>query len=287
VKRVAKVLQEPLLHFILAGAAIFGCYALVRRPAPADPANRAIRITEGDIEQLRRGWFSQWQRLPSPAELQDLVANRVREEVLSREALRFGLDRDDLIVRRRLAQKCEFLFHDLAPIKDPSDADLTAYLRAHARRYGSPTLLNFSQIYFSLDRGRADPEEDARRALESLLSGADPSMLGDPSLLETEVRDRSEEQVSRQFGGAFAVAVAKTGPGTWAGPLRSAYGWHLVKSGPRTPGQTPGLADVRGAVSRDWADDQRRAANEELLRRLRSRYDISIETVSPSPEARR
>ena len=281
------LLREPLLHFVLAGASIFGLYSLVHRPAPPDTTDRRIRISAGDIEQLRRGWFSQWQRPPSQAELQDLVANRVKEEILSREALQLGLDRDDLIVRRRLAQKFEFLSQDLIAVRDPSDADLNAYLAAHTDRYKVPTLLTFTQVYISLDRGRQAPEEDARKVLEQLRAGINPSTLGDPSILEAEVAAGTEEQVSRQFGGTFAAAVVKLDPGVWSGPWRSVYGWHLVKTAPRSIGRLPALTEVREAVVKDWTEDQRREANAELLRRLRGRYDITLETIPLPAEAHR
>lgn len=273
---LARIVREPLLHFVLAGAAIFGVYAAVRKPAPPDPTGRAIRITAGDLEQLRRGWFSQWQRMPSPAELQDLIALRVREEVLSREALKLGLDRDDVIVRRRLAQKFDFLTQDLIPVREPSDVELTAYLDAHADRYQTRTLMNFSQVYFSPER-RPSSEEEAREALRALRAGGDPRSIGDPTLLESEVRDETQDQVSRQFGGAFATAVLDLEPGIWSGPVRSTYGWHLVRAVSRSSGKAPPLAEVRSAVARDWAGDQRRAANDDLIRRLQGRYQITIE----------
>lgn len=281
------ILREPLVHFILAGAAIFGIYTVVHKPAPPDPADRKIRITQGDIEQLRRGWLSQWQRPPTPAELQDLVANRVKEEVLSREALQLGLDRDDLIVRRRLAQKFEFLSQDLLAVREPTDADLTAFLAEHTDRFQVRTLLNFSQVYLSQDRGRKAPEEDAKNVLDQLRAGADPATLGDPSILESEVHNRAEDEVSRQFGGSFAAGVVQLEPGVWSGPLRSVYGWHLVKAAPRSPGRLPALAEIRSAVAKDWTDEQRRQANEDLLRRLRGRYDITIETIPLPAEAHR
>jgi len=286
-KSIRAVLREPLVHFLLAGAAIFGVYAVVHRPAPKDPADRSIRITQGDIEQLRQGWLSQWQRLPSETELQDLVANRVKEEVLSREALQLGLDRDDLIVRRRLAQKFEFLSQDLIGVREPTEADLNAFLARHADRYQVPTLLNFSQVYISQDRGRKSPEEDANKILEQLRAGTDASTVGDPSILEAEVRNRAEDEVSRQFGGSFAAGVVTLEPGVWSGPLRSVYGWHLVKARPRSPGRAPALAEIRAAVVKDWNDEQSRSANEDLLRRLRARYDITIETTPLPAEALR
>src|SRR5262245_21680490 len=109
----SKILREPLVHFLLLGAAIFVFYGAVSE-APVSAARDRITVTAGDVDQLRGLWERQWQRPPTHEELRGLIEQHVHEEVLYREALALGLDRDDDVVRRRLAQKFEFLTEDIA-----------------------------------------------------------------------------------------------------------------------------------------------------------------------------
>ena len=47
-----------------------------------------------------------------------------------------GLDRDDMIVRRRLAQKMEFLAEDLSTVPEPTNAELETWFKQNASRLG-------------------------------------------------------------------------------------------------------------------------------------------------------
>jgi peptidyl-prolyl cis-trans isomerase C len=270
--------REPLVHFLAAGAIIFAVYALVRPATPAAGNSRVIRLTAGDLAQLREGWIAQWRRPPTAEELQGLIDNRIREEILSREALEMGLDRDDVIVRRRLAQKYEFLTQDLIEGKVAGDAELAATFAAHPERYRIEGSVSFTQVFFNA-------EEPARRALAQLRAGSAPGSVGDPTLLEAEVSGRREEEVARQFGGAFMEGISDAEPGTWTGPVRSAFGWHAVRIASRRRPRVPELSEVKDAVARDWRDGQRRALNDGLYQALKRRYEISIEAPGPSKPA--
>jgi len=272
---MGRLLREPLVHFIAAGALIFAVYAWIRPPQSSGSDPRRIRLTSGDLAQLQQGWLAQWRRSPTPQELQGLVDNRIREEILSREALELGLDRDDVIVRRRLAQKYEFLTQDIVALRTPTDAELAAYFTAHPERYGIEGGLTFTQVFFGA-------EERARTALDQLRSGAAPESLGDPTLLESAVRERRDEEVARQFGGAFVEGISRAATGTWTGPVRSAYGWHAVKIDRRQTARMPEFTEVKDAVARDWKDEQRREGNTALYQKLKQRYEITIETPPAS-----
>src|SRR5262245_17996470 len=129
-------LREPLLHFVLIGALLFAFTAW--RQQQQD--HNEIRITSGEIAQLAAFWETQSQRKPTADELRGLIEERIDEEVLAREAVRLGLDRDDVIVRRRLAQKMAFVSDDLAVMSEPAEADLRAYFDAHKEAYTTPDL---------------------------------------------------------------------------------------------------------------------------------------------------
>ena len=118
-----RLLKEPFLHFLLLGAALFALNVWRQKQRPAENATPRIEVTAAVVERLRSGYERQFHRTPDEDELRGLVTAHVREEVLCREALAMGLDRDDTIVRRRLAQKMEFLTDDIVGAAEPDEAD--------------------------------------------------------------------------------------------------------------------------------------------------------------------
>ena len=127
-----KLLREPLVHFLLLGAALFGVFALLGDRGSARPSH--IVITPGHLEHLLVSFTRTWQRPPTAPELAGLIDDAIREEVLYREAVAMGLDRDDTIVRRRLRQKLEFLTEETAEMAAPSDEELADLPAAASRR---------------------------------------------------------------------------------------------------------------------------------------------------------
>lgn len=270
--------REPLLHFFLLGALLFAGYGLLKPRSRPPLTSRRIDITSGEVDQLAQVFERQWRRPPTPAEFRGLIDDRIREEVLYREAIAMGLDRDDVVIRRRLAQKFQFLSEDLAEAHVPTDAELERYLASHRERYAAPARLTFSQLYFSRARRGSRAQPDAVRALEALRAGRTPppDLRGDPSLLQAEFVGMTLEEIGRAMGADFGAAVAQVSGLAWTGPLPSSYGWHVVKVERRVEATAPALATVRDAVRRDWDDEQRRSLNGELYRRLRERYEIVI-----------
>src|SRR5262245_24359387 len=125
--RIRQWLREPLLHFLLAGALVFAAYELLNPAAGRIDRANQITLTQDDLRQLAVHWVAQGRSPPTTAQMRELVEERVRQEILSREAVALGLDKDDEIIKRRLAQKMDFLAQDLAALQDPSDAELAAW----------------------------------------------------------------------------------------------------------------------------------------------------------------
>jgi hypothetical protein len=287
-----KFLREPLFHFLLLGAALFGVW-FWRRDAAGSDAGRIV-VTRARIEQLATGFARTWQRPPTQQELTGLVQDFVREEVCVREAQKMGLDRDDTIIRRRLRQKFEFLTEDALEAAAPTDADLTAWMKAQPDSFCVEPRVAFRQVMFDPARRGASVEADARKALARLNSGGpavDFAALGDSRMLPSVVELSRQSEVERIFGEKFAVRVPSLAPGAWAGPIESAYGLHLVKVTERVEGRTPALAEVREAVAREWETAQRKERSEALFRKLVGRYKVVVEppatptsTKAASPE---
>ncbi len=269
------LLKSPLVHFVAIGAILFAMYGLLRGPGGDD--TRRIEVSEQRIARLREMWLAQWKRPPTQQELDGLIDSFIREEVLYREALAMGLDRDDTVVRRRLAQKIEFLADDLATRSEPLPEELERFLEENLERYQLPGRVSFSHIYFSVDRRGEAGESDALDALQKIRAGASPDEYGDPFMLQRDYPSRSEREVAELFGSEFAEALLALSPGNWQGPVRSSYGVHLVLVRERTESRTPELADVSNRVKNDLLSERRRAANEALVESLKERYQIVVE----------
>ena len=280
-----KIIREPLFHFLLLGAAIFAVYGLGTRHKTDKPGE--IVVTQGTLENLVTGFTRTWQRPPTEEELQGLVRDYIREEAAYREALALGLDRDDMIVRRRLRQKLEFLSDELATRMQPSDADLQSFLQAHKEMFQTEPLLSFRQIYFNPQLHGENLRRDVARALDHLRtlgSHKSETDAGDPFLLQQNFDDVSPAELKNTFGEKFASAISALPVGSWQGPIDSGYGAHLVYVAKYTPGRLPELAEVREQVRRDYFDARRREATDKFYNALLSRYNVRIEPPTDRKE---
>lgn len=274
-QRLRAWLREPLLHFLAVGAAIFVLYRVV---GDGEDAPREIVVSEPQIEALAASFARTWMRPPTAAEIRGLVDDYVKEEIYYREAMALGLDRDDTVIRRRLRQKMEFISDDVAMAREPTDADLAAFLAANAESFADPPSLAFRQVFFSSDRRGVEAAADARRALGELAASPAAAVpAGDPTLLPPEMADAASREVANVFGEAFAAELESAPLERWVGPFESPFGVHLVRISARTPGRVPALAEIRPAVVREWQATQQRNSNEALYEELRRRYQVRIE----------
>lgn len=269
--------REPLTRFFAAGAGIFVLYALVGGRVPTD--DRRIHIDRYELEALAALWQAQWRRPPTHDELTRLVMDRVREEVLYREALALDLDENDVLVRRRLAEKLEMALNDVAATAEPSAEDLGRYFESHAERYVEPPGLTLTHRFFSRDRRGDSVQADARAALEALAAGGtvDDDSFHAAKRLELQDADRLE----RIFGSAFRDAVLDHAARprsrhTWFGPVPSAYGAHLVRVDAYREGRRRTLDEVRETVLDDWRRDHVAARESERYDEMRARYEVEV-----------
>jgi hypothetical protein len=274
------LLKEPLLHFFALGAVIFALNAW--RAKPESEATSAVRIEVNAevIERLRAGYERQFGQSPDAQELRGLVTAHVREEVLCREALALGLDRDDTIVRRRLAQKMEFLTDDLAVAASPEDATVREFFEKNSARYAKPAQVSFRHVYFSSEKRGEKNEAAARDALAALANGASDEALGDSFLHGFVFAERETQEVTALFGGEFAEQVATLRAGEWSGPVASSYGLHLVRVDARGDLQPASFAAVSAKVAEDFNEERRRTTNLEIFEKLRERYQVSVDEAA-------
>jgi len=270
------IVREPLLHFLVLGAGLFLLYAHVSDDSPG--STNSIVVDEAEVLRLAEQFQRTWMRPPSRQELAGLAEDFVKEEILYREALALGLDQDDLVIRRRMRQKMEFLNADLAEQQAPSDEQLRAYMNSHADKFRQPARLSFEQIYFAAEQSA----DSAQRKAVTLLARleAEPETvwqeLGDPTLLPAALTDASDRDIAAAFGGALAEAVGDAPLKRWSGPYESTYGLHLLRVTERAPANLPPLREIRALVGREWSNERRQQANERFYQALRERYSVEI-----------
>jgi hypothetical protein len=281
-----RVLKEPLLHFLLAGAALFGAYAWLNRAAENPIAGKAQQLHVGtaDVAWLAEIWTTQWRRPPTHEELRGLITDYVNEQLLAREARALGLEDNDVIVRRRLAQKLTFLIEDTLRRAEPSETELRQFYEAYALRFQSDARISFRHIYFSPQR-RANARSAATDALRLLLEESSPpttEALGDRLLVETEFHDESEQSISGAFGPDFARTVFSLEPHAWSGPIESGYGLHLVRVSTLQAARLRPFSEVRERVVEEWRFEQERSAKKRYLAELRKKYGLVVdEAIKP------
>jgi peptidyl-prolyl cis-trans isomerase C len=274
VRLIGRIAREPFFQFVVLGALLFTVSEYLEGRSNLS----RIEISRAQVAAIASDYRLQYGASPTAEQLSDLVDQFIKEEVFYHEALRLKLDRDDEIVRRRLVQKLEFLQEDLGIAGDPADADLHAFYQAHAKNYAIPEKLSFSHVFFAVD-GSSDDQAKIRaeRALGALNAtrAVRAPQLGDsfPGLYDYAAV--TPTQVRRAFGSsALSDELLNVVPGTWAGPFRSGFGWHVVYVASHEPGGVAAFDDAKDAVKRDYLEAQRALRNAETLETLKKHFVI-------------
>lgn len=285
-----RFLTEPLLHFLLLGAAIFIVFEGMSDTGTDEQGE--IIVTQARIGGLADKFSRTWQRPPNEAELNGLIQDYVREEAAVREAVALGIDRDDSVIRRLLRQRLEFVAEDATTQVEPTEAQLADYLAKYAEDFRSETSISFSHVFFNPQaRGAALATDTAQlRARLNAVAGQEiePTQLvelGDATLLDRQFTALPLSAVAQMFGEHFAEALRALAPGQWSTPISSAYGEHLVYVRERVPGLVPPLAEVREAVHREWINARRGAALDQYYAALLQRYRVTVEMPQSRPQS--
>jgi hypothetical protein len=270
---IKRCLRQPLLHFLVAGFALFVLYGGLP-PSTVNQDPQRIEITPEVVQRLAISWLARWQRPASEQQLQTLIDDYVKEEILYREALKLGLDKDDTIIRRRLAQKMDFLAEDVASLREPAPGVLEAWYNQHQEQYAPPPLATFHHVFFALDKRGADAQAQAQAALRGLTDSN--SGEGDAFMFESAYTEQSQDQVARVFGSKFAVSLFRQTPGSWVGPVESGFGWHLVWIDTLAKPPAPPFETVAQQVKSDWLSEQRSVSKRANFDALKARYEVVV-----------
>ena len=275
-----KLLREPLLHFLFIGTAIYVLFAVFAEPTP-EADDKTIVVSAGEVEWMRTSWQQRWNRPPTPEEFDGLIQQYIRETVLYREALTMGLNQHDQVIRRRLAQKLEFLAKDLVALTPPTEDELQAYFATHQDRYQEPARYTFTQVFIDPDKRGDATLADAEKIKATLIAQGDaiedPGALGDGFMLQTYFPQKDPSEIQKLFGSGFTESLVGLSPGQWHGPVLSGYGTHVVYVSHVSEPPAPVFEDVRERVIEDWKTDKGEELNEAFYANLRDRYAIVID----------
>jgi hypothetical protein len=282
--RIVALLRDPLLHFLIVGAALFA-FLSMQKP-PERPADERIVVTRdallrfvqyrskafepGAAERLLDG-FSERDR-------RKLVDDFIREEALYREAKALGVAETDYVVRERMVQSALFLADAAAGSTPINEADIEAYFKKHADDYRVAPSVTFSHVFFVGDGA----EEKARAMVERLNAAGAPfeaaTQFGDRFPFHVNYVERTYEYVASQFGDVTTEALfdAATPLQRWSGPYRSDYGFHAIFVSGRVEGRLPELAEIRDRVVEDAQRAKDASAREREVAEIVKRYRPEI-----------
>lgn len=276
-----QLLKIPAVRILALGGLLgVALLIVVGPPSSGNEATRVV-ITAGDLLQIQAGFERTWQREPTRLELANALDKHIHQEVLYREALARGFDRDDSVVRRAMQRKMEFLAESQALSEPPSDEQVEAYFSLRKERYREPARISFTQVYVSLDT-RGDKATQAALEILDQLRAAKPEPYqlqewGDRLMLPNYFADQGEPEIRAQLGDDFASALIDLDEGSWQGPIRSGFGLHLVRIMSRQDSSIPELPEVAGQVVADMQYEARSAAREQLYQEIAQNYQILVD----------
>lgn len=264
------ILHEPLVHFFIIGGLFFGWYSLKNEEVRDD----TIVVTEGQIQSLAQNFARVWSRPPTKQELEGLIQDHIQEEVMVREAISIGLDQNDTVIRRRLRQKMEFISDELLSRSEPTEDDLREYYQKHQEMFSEQPKMSFQHLYFNPEKQTKSLEEIKEKLNQQTL---DPEGVGDPFLVDSTFRMWTTRDIDGVFGGEFTDRIVDLPSGEWAGPVPSAYGWHLVYIEDKKPGTVSNYETVRRRVKDRWMLDNSRKLREAAFEQFKDKYTIEVD----------
>jgi peptidyl-prolyl cis-trans isomerase C len=287
---LGRVLREPLVHFLAAGGLLFAVYKLAPHVNATAPSDRTIVVDDSALRNFLQyrskafetEYFTSELNAMTPEQRKELADQYVEEEMMYREAKALGLEQGDYVIRQRLVQKMRFLMEDLVDTESaPTDAVLTDYLERNKARYLVQSSTTFTHVFVDASvHGDAAARASAARMKTQLNARhahfTDAPQYGDRFPFLQNYVERTSDYVASQFGEEFVGALAKVpvSDTTWAGPLKSTHGYHLVLVTGRAASRLPTLAEIRQQVQEDWALDRSERARSQAMKQLSSQYRV-------------
>ena len=262
-------MKQKILIFFLIGLSIFLLDITFNEDSP-----NTITVYESELESLINTWVTQVGREPTDNEIDGIIKQLIDEEILYREALKLGLDKNDIIIKRRLAQKISFLKQE-SSISNPTEEEILNYFKFNKEDYIVESTYTFSQIYFSKEN---QAKSKSIKALQSIEGGENPNLFGDPFLLGKNFSSKTVRELQRSFGDKFSQSIQDLEVKKWSGPISSEYGEHLIFLNSYTESYLPELSQIKEIVVRDILAEDQSQSTERYLKELRKEYEVEIFT---------
>lgn len=286
---IKTIFEQPLIHFLLIGLGFFLLYEIV---SGGETGTCTIIVDKDALlthlqyrsKAFNVSVFEEKLGAMSQEELQQMIDEYVREEVLYREAMAMGLDKEDYIIKRRMIQKVEFISEGIAEATaDLSDEELKRYYEENMENYYVQPYATFTHVFFDFEKwSREEAEAKAKKELVFLNQNSVPfnqaTSRGDWFFYHTNYVEREPEYIASHFGAPMAQAIFVATPSDkkWIGPFVSQYGCHLVMLTKNEPGRYPDLEEVKARVTNDAQRDCTRKKNEETIREIIDGYEIKV-----------
>ncbi len=269
-----KLLNEPFVHFVILGGVLFAGHSLWQRHVTK--VDRTIFVSPAEMERQSQIFATENRRQATDADIEALLFAHVEEQVLMREAQRLGLDSDDTIIRRRLAQKMRFMIDDIGVPALPPRDELQTWYEANSDKFMRPETRSFEQIYLSPKGRKSTVLSDAETLLSTGID-ADWKSQGDAFMAGRIFEKLAEPAVKREFGTRFSIDLfALPDTSDWQGPLGSAFGVHLIRLTDVTPETLPPFKTIQPEVESLWLEEAKRAENTEALKKLILKYKVEV-----------
>ncbi|SIN61495.1 Parvulin-like peptidyl-prolyl isomerase [Parasphingorhabdus marina DSM 22363] len=269
-----KIFRDPITHFLLIGLVLVAINSIWT--AWQGERGRTIHVSTEEMARLEKLWANTAGRLPTGEDRQMIIDQYVQDEVLMREAERLGLGDDDTIIRRRLAQKMDFLISDNA-LAEPDEAELRQWFENNRDRFAASERRSFVHVYLSPERHGAQVDAVAQDARRRLDAGADWQTLGDPFIQKRSYAALPQSEITRLFGTAFAERLFALERGQWSEPIGSAYGLHLVRVETIDSAADAEFEPIRAEVQAAWQEQQAIEARQQAIQDLVADYTVIVE----------
>ena len=236
-----------------------------------DEESKDIFISDQELDGLFAAWNSQIGRPPNEQEALNIVNEFIEEEILYREALRLGLDQNDRIIKRRLAQKISFLKQE-TDREEPNSKKLIDFFSNNRDRYYVPATFSFTHYYFSKS---SEAKIKAKAGLSEIVELGAPSS-SEPFFLGKNFSEYSLGEIEQAFGPELLVAFENPNLNTWIGPFSSSYGEHLLFINNKSLGYSPEFLEIEDLVKQDYLLEEQDRKLSDYLDSVKAEYRVII-----------
>ena len=286
--RVRTILREPISYFLILGLVLYLSYGWLNPDYTTN--SRVISVDRDSLMrfiQFRTQSFTdnageKLDSLSSDA-LADIIRQYIQEEALYRQAMAYGMAKDDYVIKRRMVQKMEFLAEGTRPaVTSLTTSELEAYYEEHREGYKLPAAVTFTHVFFSAERHGDAVDKLAKETLgilsENRVRFDQAPNYGDRFPYQLNYVERTQEEVASHFGEEMAQAVFRLQPekARWQGPIRSEFGVHLVLLTRAEAARIPSLNEVSDQLASELQRSREVERKQNTIDKLIDDFEIRL-----------